>query len=267
MNNTTLSSIFNSTAVNALAITVACVLGSEQAASAASLQGRVGINPFNKDGEEAGVTLIGSGLRDANNNPVVSYDFVPPTDRNTPVTGGTTGAIVELNANSLNPLDPNSPNDFVNFVGQTGTIQDLSFTEIASLGSIDDFILVENSFSFQLNSLGLPVYSFNQQGTTISLGAEGTFFNLSDGSNDASQGVGTLSIDFAGLTPAQVVTLFDENNEISPAFDPTTWSSNFVAVADGPDTPIVVVNESSTLFSLALLSLGSFFCLGKVKFS
>lgn len=232
----------------------AAVLSGANAAEAAALQGRVGINPVNDNGDAAGVNLIGTGITGPNGNPLTVFDFVPPEDPNTLVTGGSTGAVIELNANNLDPTDPNTPNDFAPFITDTGTIQDLGLEEITDITAIEEFISIPGAFSFQLESLNFPEYTFDGGGTTVSVGVTGTFFNISDGTNDASDGVGTFSVDFAGLEPEQVRALFDEQGEISEAFNPTTWSSNFVATAEQP--PNGVVPESSNLLGLLVIGLG-----------
>ena len=231
-------------------------------ANAAALQGRVGINPLTipSSGVQAGVNIIGSGLTLGDIDPTVtgaeadfpvtSFDFVPPENTDTPTTGGTTGSIFELNANPENGF-----NDFLPFVTQIGAIQDLSLNEIIAINTgtpLDDFIVIPNAFSFQLTQVNAPTYDFDGGGTTVSIGVAGNFFNLNDGSNDISSGVGTFSVDFGGLTPEQTRELFDEAGELPAGFTPATWSSNFVALAPAaPTTP-----EASNLLGLLVLGLG-----------
>lgn len=238
-------------------VAIGLTLGFASNSNAAALQGRVGINPVNQGGLAAGVNLIGTGVTDPNGNPLTDFDFVPPEDGNPLVNGGTTGAVIELNANPVNSSNPTSPNDFLPFVTDEGTIKDLTLTEIQAVNGgapLEEFLLLPDAFSFRLEQVNFPQYTFNNTGTTVSVGVEGTFFNLSDGSNDESSGVGTFSVDFAGLEPNEVRALFDEPGELSSAFSPTTYSSNFVALANNDDTG-VVVPEASNLLGLLVIGL------------
>ena len=248
-------------------------LGVANSAEAAALQGRVGINPFTAPGSgvQAGVNIIGSGLTlgdidptatgEEATFPVTSFDFVPPENIDTPATGGATGAVFELNANPENGF-----NDFLPFVTETGTIQDLSLNEIIAVNSgtpLNDFIVVEDAFSFQLTQINAPVYDFDGSGTTVSIGVVGNFFNLSDGSNDISNGLGTFSVDFAGETPESTRALFDEAGELPDGFTPATWSSNFVALA--PDVPPETTPEASNIIGLLVLGLGGASAIARKK--
>lgn len=240
-------------------LAVGLTLGLASNANAAALQGRVGVNPLNQGGVEAGVNLIGTGVIDPNGNPLTDFDFVPPEDGNPIVNGGTTGAVIGLNANPSDTSNPPGSNDFQPFVTEEGTIQDLTLAEIQAVNSgsaLDEFILFPDAFSFQLEQVNFPEYTFDGDGTTVSIGVEGTFFNLSDGSNDASNGVGTFSVDFAGLEPDEVRELFDEPGELSSQFNPTTYSSNFVATANNNNN--VVVPEASNLLGLLVIGLSGF---------
>lgn len=237
-------------------LVVGLTVGFASSSQAAALQGRVGINPLNQNGLAAGVKLIGTGVVDTNGNPLTSFDFVPPDDGNPLQNGGTTGAVIELNANPIDSVNPTSPNDFLPFVTDSGTIQDLTLAEIGVINGgapLDDFILVPDAFSFQLEQVNLPEYSFDGGGTTVSIGVKGTFFNLSDGSNDTSSGVGTFSVDFAGLEPDEVRELFDEPGEIPAGFSPATYSSNFVAIAPTPDT--ATTPEPASILGLLVVGL------------
>lgn len=238
-------------------LAIGLTLGFAGNSNAAALQGRVGINPVNQGGLAAGVNLIGTGVTDPNGNPLTDFDFVPPEDGNPLVNGGTTGAVIELNANPVNLSNPTSPNDFLPFVTDEGTIKDLTLAEIQAVNGgapLEEFLLIPDAFSFRLEQVNFPQYTFNNTGTTVSVGVEGTFFNLSDGSNDTSSGVGTFSVDFAGLEPDEVRNLFDEPGELSSEFSPTTYSSNFVAIANDDDTG-VVVPEASNLIGLLVIGL------------
>ena len=244
-------------------LAVGLTLGLASNSNAAALQGRVGINPLNQGGLAAGVNLIGTGVTGPDGNPLTDFDFVPPEDGNPLVNGGTTGAVIELNANPVNTSNPTSPNDFEPFVAEEGTIQDLTLAETQAVNSgapLEEFILVPGAFSFQLEQVNFPQYTSDSSGTTISVGVEGTFFNLSDGSNDASSGVGTFSVDFAGLNPDEVRELFDEPGELSEQFSPTTYSSNFVTIAPTPDTATTPEPGSIlSLLAVGLIGSGSVF--------
>jgi hypothetical protein len=235
-----------------LGIASAAVLGGANAASAAALQGRVGLNPPSPvGGEETGVILIGTGETVPGSDvPATDFDWVPPE-------GGGTGAIIEINSNPLPPQD-----DFADFVGETGTIQDITAEEIFAVAAgdtIDDFIVIPGAFSVNVTSVGIPDYTFDGSGTTISLGVNGDFINLSDGSGDVSQGVGTFSVDFAGLTIAETQELFDEPGEVPVQFNPGTYSSNWVVTDD------VVVPEASNLLGLLVIGLGGASMLARKK--
>lgn len=243
-------------------LAVGLTLGLASNSNAAALQGRVGINPVNQGGLAAGVNLIGTGVTDPNGNPLTDFDFVPPEDGNPLLNGGTTGAVIELNANPVNTSNPTSPNDFLPFVTEEGTIQDLTLAETQAIvggAPLEDFILFPGAFSFQLEQVNFPQYTFDGSGTTVSVGVEGTFFNLSDGSNDASVGVGTFSVDFAGLEPDEVRELFDEPGELSNQFSPTTYSSNFVATAPTPPRPTPEPGSILSLLAVGLIGSGSVF--------
>ena len=236
-----------------LGIASAAVLGGANAASAAALQGRVGINPPSPvGGEQSGVILTGTGFNIPGTDlPATDFDFVPPE-------GGGTGAIVELNANPL----PTGENDFQPFVGFTGDIQDVTALEINDVvtggDTIPNFITIDDAFSVTLTDVEPSEYTFDGSGTTVSIGVTGDFINLSDGSNDISQGVGTFSVDFAGLTIAETQELFDEAGEIPEGFTPGTWSSNFVVTAEEDVTPPgpTPVPEASNLLGLLVIGLG-----------
>ena len=231
-------------------------IGLTNNANAAALQGRVGINPPSPvNGVSTGVLLTGTGITGPNGNPLTDFDFVPPT-------GGGAGPVVELNAN---PND-NGFNDFLPFVDDTGTIKDVTVVELLALNGLDtnlastgvptpipDFINIPGAFSFTLENVSFPEYSFSnvagQISTTVSVSVDGTFINLSDGSLDRSHGIGTFSVDFADKTIAETQALFDEPGEMPSQFNPGTWSSNFVAT----DKPIIVP-EASNLLGLLLIS-------------
>ena len=231
----------------------AAVLGGANAAEAAALQGRVGINPPSPVGGEAsGVILTGTGTNIPGTDlPATNFDFVPP------VNGGT-GAIVELNANAL----PTGENDFAPFIGETGDIQDISNDQILAIASgateLDNFILISDAFSVTLTNVEASEYTFDGSGTTVSVGVAGDFINLSDGSGDVSTGVGTFSVDFAGLSIAETQALFDEAGEVPEGFTPGTWSSNFVVTAEDDVTPPgpTPVPEASNLLGLLVIGLG-----------
>lgn len=248
-------------------LAIGLTLGLANNSNAAALQGRVGINPFNQGDLAAGVNLIGTGVTDPDGNPLTDFDFVPPEDGNPLVNGGTTGAVIELNANPVNTSNPASPNDFLPFVAEEGTIKDLTLAEIQAIGGgapLEEFILVPGAFSFQLEQVNFPQYTFDGSGTTVSIGVEGKFFNLSDGSNDASSGVGTFSVDFAGLEPDEVRALYDEPGELSGEFAPTTYSSNFVAIANDDDTG-VIVPEASNLLGMLVIGLSGVSAIARKK--
>jgi hypothetical protein len=226
--------------------------------NAAALQGRVGINPpTHMEGVPSGVVFTGTGIVDPNGNPLTDFDFVPPN-------GGGVGAVVEINANPFQ-----GSNDFEPFVGDMGKIIDVSASQLLAVGGLDtnfnptgtptpipDFINVPDAFSFTLEKVGLPQYSFDSDlgSTTVTIGVGGKFVNLADGSLDESDGLGTYSVDFAGKTIAETKALFDEEGEVPSEFNPGTWSSNFVASAD--DVPPEVVPEASNLLGLLLIGFG-----------
>ena len=234
----------------------AAVLGGANAAEAAALQGRVGINPPSPvNGIGSGVILSGTGTSIPGTDlPATNFDFVPP------VNGGT-GAVVELNANPIN-----GENDFAPFIGETGDIQDISNDQILAIAGgatqLDDFILIPGAFSVTLTDVEASEYTFDGSGTTVSVGVAGDFINLSDGSGDVSSGVGTFSVDFAGLTIDETQELFDEPGEVPEGFTPGTWSSNFVVTADDvppqpPQPPVPpTVPEASNLLGLLVIGLG-----------
>lgn len=237
---------------------ISLVVGLAGNANAAALQGRVGINPPTPMGgeEPSGVVFTGTGIVDPNGNPLTDFDFVPPT-------GGGVGAVVEINANPFNGF-----NDFAPFVGEIGTIKDVTALELLALSGLDgnlnptgtptpipNFITLHDAFSFTLEEVGLPKYSYDDalNNTTVTLSVSGKFINLADGSLDESDGLGTFSVDFAGKTIAETQALFDEPGEIPSEFNPGTWSSNFVASADNPPpkTP-----EASNLLGLLIIGFG-----------
>lgn len=219
---------------------------SAQAATLQGLQGRVGINPPTPiGGVETGVIFIGTGQEDPNGNPLTDFDFVPPE-------GGGNGAVVEINANPL----PTGENDFAPFVGAAGTAQDLTVAQLLPIttgnATLPNFIQFPGAFSITLTEVNFPEYSFDGAGTTVSLGVQGDFIDLSNGA--VSQGVGTFSVDFAGLTPDETRALFDEPGEVPDQFNPGTWSSNWVVTA-APHN-VGVVPESSNLLGLLVMGLG-----------
>jgi hypothetical protein len=232
------------------------VLAGADSAQAAALQGRVGINPPSPvpGGEGTGVRFIGTGLTVPGTDfPATDFDFLPPA-------GGGIGPVVELNANPLN-----GENDFLPFVGFTGSIQDITAAQIFGIvggATLPDFINIPGAFSVTLTDVENPEYTFDGGGTTVSLGVTGDFINLSDGSGDVSFGVGTFSVDFAGLTIAETQALFDEPGEIPTDFDPGTWSSNFEVVAE---VPTEVVPEASNLLGLFVIGLGGATVLARKK--
>ena len=239
-----------------LGIASAAVLGGANAASAASLEGRVGINPPNPvNGIGSGVILTGTGFDIPGTDlPATDFDFVPPEN-------GGTGAVVELNANPLNTGE----NDFAPFIGDLGDIQDVTALEINQVltggETIPNFINIPDAFSVTLTDVEPSEYTFDGSGTTVSIGVVGDFINLSDASNDVSQGVGTFSVDFAGLTIAETQELFDEAGEVPEGFTPGTWSSNFIVTAEEEDvTPPppgpTPVPEASNLLGLLVIGLG-----------
>ena len=236
------------------------VLFGAGAAEAAALQGRVGINPPSPvGGEPSGVVFTGTGITDPTGIPLADLDFVPPPE-------GGTGAVVELNANPL----PSGENDFAPFIGQTGTINDITVNQLLAVGSgsttIPGFINIPGAFDFTLTDVEFPVYTFDGTGTTVSIGVTGNFINLSDGSNDVSSGTGTFSVDFADLTIAETQALFDEPGETPEEFNPGTWSSNLVATAETPVTPPVTpVPEASNMLGLLVIGLGGATILARKK--
>ena len=123
-----------------------------------------------------------------------------------------------------------------------------------------NFILIPGAFSVTLTDVEASQYTFDGSGTTISVGVAGDFINLSDGSGDVSTGVGTFSVDFAGLTIAETQALFDEAGEVPEGFTPGTWSSNFVVTAEEDVTPPGPtpedVPEASNLLGLLVIGLG-----------
>ena len=237
----------------ALGVASAAVLGGANAAEAAALQGRVGINPPSPaEGEESGVIFIGTGITVDNDEgqtvPLTNFDFVPPVE-------GGVGTVVELNANPL----PTGEDDFAPFVGQTGEILDLDAAALTPGDfPIEDFINIPGAFSASLTSVDFPVYSEDDGGTTVAIGVGAQFINLSDGSGDVSTGVGTFSVDFAGLSIAETQALFDEDGEIPEQFSPGTWSSNFVVTAEEDVTPPgpTPVPEASNLLGLLVIGFG-----------
>lgn len=239
-----------------LGVASVAVLTGAGAAEAAALAGRVGINPPSPvGGEETGVILIGTGETVPGSNvPATDFDWVPPV-------GGGTGDIVEINAN---PLDTGE-NDFEPFIGFNGDIQDITNSQIlpiaAGATTLPNFIVIPDAFSITLTGVAIPEYSFDGSGTTVSVGVNGDFINLSDGSNDVSQGVGTFSVDFAGLSIAETQALFDEPGEIPEGFSPGTYSSNWVVEAEVPP----VVPEASNLLGLLVVGLGGATMLARKK--
>lgn len=247
---------------------ISLTVGLASNANAAALQGRVGINPPTPMGEEApsGVVFTGTGIIDPNGNPLTDFDFVPPT-------GGGVGAVVELNANPFKGF-----NDFAPFVGAMGEIKDVTALELLGVNGLNatftptgtptpipNFINVPDAFSFTLGKVGLPQYSFDPDlgSTTVTVGVSGKFINLSDGSLDESDGLGTFSVDFAGKDITATKALFDEPGEVPPEFNPGTWSSNFVATA--PDNPTEAVPESSNLLGLLIIGFGGISLLVRKK--
>jgi hypothetical protein len=234
---------------------ISLTVGLASDADAAALQGRVGINPPTPIHSVAsGVVFTGTGIVDPNGNPLTDFDFVPPT-------GGGVGAVVELNANPFQGF-----NDFAPFVGEMGTITDVKASQLLGLNGLDanfnptgtptpipDFINIPDTFSFTLEDISLPQYSFDSDlgSTTVTIGVAGKFVNLSDGSLDESDGLGTFSVDFAGKTIAETKALFDQPGEVPSEFNPGTWSSNFVASNED-----VVVPEASNLLGLLLIGFG-----------
>ncbi|MDJ0534316.1 MAG: hypothetical protein QNJ70_17855 [Xenococcaceae cyanobacterium MO_207.B15] len=246
--------------LGAVSVGAVSILASATAAHAAALEGRFSIAPFNENGQDAGVNFIGTGITFSDGDPLTEFDFVPSVDVvdngmggfELPG-GGTTGAIIELNATPLNPLNPDtSPNDFSAFVSDIGTIQDLGLDELLDINNngnpLADFIVIDDAFSFELAFVEEPEYTNTGSGTTVSVGVRGTVTNLFDGSFDESFGVGTFSVDFAGLNPNQVRGLFDEPGELSEALSPTSYSANFVVREAVP--------ESSNVLGLLALGLG-----------
>jgi hypothetical protein len=227
------------------------VLAGASSAQAAALEGRFGINPPTPvGGVETGIVFTGTGIEAPNGNPLTNLDFVPPNQ-------GGFGAVVEINANPA----PNGEDDFQPFVGQTGTADDLTVQQLIDVSSsnpLNNFIEIPGSFSVALTDVEFPEYSFDESGTTVSIGVSIDVFNLSDGSNDVSSGVGTFSVDFAGLTPDETRALFDEPGETPEEFNPGTWSSNFVVTAEDvpPPPPGEVVPEASNLLGLLVFGLG-----------
>lgn len=243
---------------------IAALLGATSA-QAAALQGAVGINPPSPEpgGESTGVILIGTGVTvgdvigdPTDTTPLTDLDFAPPTD-------GGFGPVVELNANPVT-TPTGTFNDFDNFVGFTGTILDIPLETALTLSPgtpLENAIVINDpdpAFAFDLTSLGAPVYSQDATGTTISLSLEGIFRNLSDGSNDISFGVGTASVDFAGLTIEETQALLDEDGEIPDQFNPGTWSSNFIVTA-------APVPEASNILGLLVIGLGGASVLARKK--
>lgn len=236
-----------------LGIASAAILGGANIAEAASLEGRVGINPPSPEpgGEGTGVVFTGTGITAPGTGvPLTDLDFVPP--RNAGSDG--VGPVVELNANPL----PTGENNFEPFIGFTGTIEDVTALELIAVATggavIEDFIVIPDAFSVTLTDVvESPEYTFDDGGTTVSIGVDANFINLSDGSNDVSTGVGTFSVDFAGLSIAETQALFDEPGEVPEEFTPGTWSSNFIVTAD--DVPPEVVPEASNLLGLLVIGL------------
>jgi hypothetical protein len=233
-----------------LGIASLAVLAGASSAQAASLEGRFGINPPTIPGVQTGISFIGTGQVDPNGNPLTDFDFVPPS-------GGGNGAVVEINANPA----PNGGNDFVPFIGETGTALDLTVADLLPIttgsATLPNFIEIPGAFSITLTEVQFPQYTFDSSGTTVSIGVGVDVVNLSDGSGDVSSGVGTFSVDFAGLDPDQTRALFDEPGEIPDQFNPGTWSSNFVVQGvDVPPPPGEAVPEASNLLGLLAIGLG-----------
>jgi hypothetical protein len=233
-----------------LGIASLAVLAGASSAQAASLEGRFGINPPTIPGVQTGISFTGTGQSATNADgdivPLTDLDFVPPS-------GGGNGAVVEINANP----GPTGENDFVPFIGQTGTALDLTVAQLLPITqgatTLPNFIEIPGSFSIELTGAELPLYSFDNSGTTVSIGVGINVRNLADGSGDLSSGVGTFSVDFAGLTIDETKALFDEPGETPDQFNPGTWSSNFV-VAEVHNN--VVVPEASNLLGLLAIGLG-----------
>ena len=227
---------------------LAVVAISVDSANAVSLEGNLDLSsPPN-----GGVIFEGFGIADINGNSLSNLDFIPPDDPGFPEPGGT-GAI-EINAS------PDS--SFFAFIEEEGTIEDLPpfpGTEPAFPGDeldsvIEGFINVPDTFRFDLSDSDFPTYSEslenNSVTTTVSIGLQGTFVNLADSSNDVSSGIGTLTIDFVGLTQEEIQELYNEPGE---TFGPLNWTANFVATAEEP----VVVPEQSSIVSLIGFALTS----------
>lgn len=182
---------------------------SASSAQAASLGGSLNVSSTLPDG---GVIFEGFGIADINGNSLSNLDFVPPDDPGFPEPGGTGSVLISAPSDS----------DFFTFTNAKGTIKDLPpfpGTEPAFPGDeldpvIEGFIHVPNAFRFDLSDSDFPTYNEvflgNSITTTVSIGLQGTFVNLADGSNNTSSGVGTLKIDFVGFSTAEIQTLYDE---------------------------------------------------------
>lgn len=211
-------------------------------AAQAALLGGVSFSPV--PAVDSGVLFSGTGVNAPGTiNPLTDIDFTPPID-------GGNGIIVELSAGVP------EPDDFLPFIGEEGTIQDVTVAESESItptSPLVGFINIPNAFRFDLENIGFPSYDGGGgDGTTISIRVEGKFVQLFDDpetlENDigsVSIGVGTFSADFAGLSIDETRALFDEPGE---QFGPNSYSATFVATEQA-------IPESSNLVTLLGLGL------------
>ncbi len=244
-------------------------------AQAAALVGNVSISPA--FGVTSGVDLIGTGLT-FNGKPVTAFDFKPDT----PSTA-TSGTVFEVTGTG----------SFASFIGDYGTIQDLSLADVSAFltdaqGGANyvknDFIRVYDrgannlyagepgifnvdpgaeaddilEFAFDLEDISESAYTTTGTGsglsTSVSVTFTGFFRNLGDGSGDKSAGTFNANVNFPGLNTAAVQALFDQAGEVSRNNNYSTQG-----VAATTKTP-----ESSTVGALIGFGLiGSSFALKK----
>jgi len=182
------------------------------------LQGFVGIVPT-----VGGVNITGSDATSQFSN----FDFQP-------------GSIVEVNANPL----PTGENDFAQFIGMTGLIKDITGADILAINAgnvFEDFIVVPDAFTFDLEVVDTPVFIETAFSTTGQLSAFGSFYDVY---GNRTSGELNFSADFAGFTLAETVSLVQSDNEFV-----ATWSLNALAELEATDVP----EASLGFFTIGLL--------------
>lgn len=149
----------------------------------------------------------------------------------------TSNKIVQTNSNPFLGGDY-----FSQFVGKTGTIEDITWQQISSINQgtvFNNFLTIEDGFSFSLTEVAEPVFTQSLFGTTGTISAKGFFTDLD--TQETSQGLVTFSSDFVGKSVSQVQKLTTTKNNFVASWSLSGVSTDNNIVRDIPEPSVSVL--------------------------